>query len=127
MNIEMTKIQINIGTVISDMICLMAGKVIALEEYGKVNLVTSDGNLVKQLIIPCGALSVTLIDLDNIALSYHDERAIKIFNIEKETVFKVITLDKVCWGLSSFDKFLVVGLSNDKIRYKTWKEVHWSQ
>ncbi|XP_071151296.1 E3 ubiquitin-protein ligase TRIM71-like [Mytilus edulis] len=50
------------------------------------------------------------------ALTYPTEIAIKIFNMENETVTKVITLDKDCWGLSSSDDSLVVGLSDDEIR-----------
>ncbi|CAG2249100.1 unnamed protein product [Mytilus edulis] len=51
MNIE-TKIKINIKKLISDMICLMDGRVIVVERWGKVNLLTSDGKLQKQLPIP---------------------------------------------------------------------------
>ncbi|CAG2227072.1 TRIM2_3 [Mytilus edulis] len=36
--------------------------------------------------------------------------------MENETVTKVITLDKYCWGLSSSDDSLVVGLNKDEIR-----------
>ncbi|VDI45430.1 Hypothetical predicted protein [Mytilus galloprovincialis] len=36
--------------------------------------------------------------------------------MENETVTKVITLDKYCYGLSSSDDSLVVGLIDDEIR-----------
>ncbi|CAG2190546.1 unnamed protein product [Mytilus edulis] len=51
MNIE-TKIEINIEKHISDMICLIDGRVIVVESWGKVNLLSSDGKLQKQLSIP---------------------------------------------------------------------------
>ncbi|XP_076075607.1 uncharacterized protein LOC143046367 isoform X1 [Mytilus galloprovincialis] len=114
MNIE-TKIDINIKMGISDLICLMDGRVIVVEQWGKVNLLTSDGKLQKQLPIPGGACSVTQINENTIAITYPYEKAIKIFNMENETVTKVITLDKVCLGLSFSNNSLAVGLSNDEI------------
>ncbi|CAG2219792.1 unnamed protein product [Mytilus edulis] len=108
MNIE-TKIEINIEEDISDMICLMDGRVIVVEQWGKVNLLTSDGKLQKQLPIPGGACSVTQINQNTIAITYPEEKAIKIFNMENETVTKVITLDKVCYGLSFSNNSLAVG------------------
>ncbi|CAG2220024.1 unnamed protein product [Mytilus edulis] len=115
MNIE-TKIEINMGKMISDMICLMDGRVIVVEWWGKVNLLTSDGKLQKQLPIPGRAFSVTQINQNTIAITYPQERAIKIFNMEKETVTKVIKLDKECWGLSFSNNSLAVGLGNDEIQ-----------
>ncbi|XP_076075673.1 uncharacterized protein LOC143046405 [Mytilus galloprovincialis] len=115
MDIE-TKIKINMGKGISDMLCLMDGRVIVVERYGKVNLLTSDGKLQKQLPIPDGAWSVTQINQNTIAITYPNEEAIKIFNMENETVTKVITLDKRCWGLSFSNNSLAVGLFNDEIR-----------
>ncbi|CAG2242453.1 unnamed protein product [Mytilus edulis] len=83
MNIE-TKIEINIKKFISDMICLMDGRVIVVEDWsnvylltsdgipqeGKVNLLTSDGKLQKQLFIPDDACSVTQINQNTIAITY---------------------------------------------------------
>ncbi|XP_076108193.1 uncharacterized protein LOC143076352 [Mytilus galloprovincialis] len=115
MSIE-RKIKINIGKTISDMICLMDGRFIIVEEWGKVILLTPDGKLLKKLPKPGQAFSVTQINQNTIAITYPDEKAIKIFNMENETVTKVITLDKHCWGLSSLDDSLVVGLHKDEIR-----------
>ncbi|XP_063441912.1 uncharacterized protein LOC134722231 [Mytilus trossulus] len=115
MNIE-TKIEINIKKYISDMICLMDGRVIVVEQCGEVNLLSSDGKLQKQLPIPYGAYSVTQINQDTIAITYPGEEAIQIFNIENETVTKVIALDKTCWGLSFSKNSMAVGLSDDEIR-----------
>ncbi|XP_052070132.1 uncharacterized protein LOC127708956 isoform X4 [Mytilus californianus] len=115
MNIE-TKIEINIKKRISDMICLMDGRVIVVEWGGKVNLHTSDGKLQKQLPIPGNAWSVTQINQNTIAMTYPNEGAIKIFNMENEAVTKVITLNKGCWGLSFYNNSLAVGLNNDEIR-----------
>ncbi|XP_063416023.1 tripartite motif-containing protein 2-like [Mytilus trossulus] len=115
MSIE-TKIKINTEKGISDMICLMDGRVIVVEEDGKVNLFTSDGKLQKQLPIPGGAWSVTQINQNTIAITYPRETAIKIFNMENETVTKVINLDKHCYGLSFSNNSLAVGLNNDEIR-----------
>ncbi|XP_076075384.1 uncharacterized protein LOC143046224 [Mytilus galloprovincialis] len=115
MNIE-TKIEINIKELISDMICLMDGRVIVVEMEGKVNLLTSDGKLQKQLPIPGEAHSVTQINQNTIAITYPWEKAIKIFNMENETVTKFITLNKKCYGLSSSNNSLAVGLGNDEIR-----------
>ncbi|CAG2210621.1 TRIM2_3 [Mytilus edulis] len=98
------------------MICLMDGRVIVVEYSGKVNLLTSDGKLQKQLPIPGGAYSVTQINQNTIAITYPNETAIKIFNMENETVTKVITLDKECYGLSFSNGSLAVGLSDDEIR-----------
>ncbi|XP_071166409.1 tripartite motif-containing protein 2-like [Mytilus edulis] len=115
MNIE-TKIEITIEKEISDMICLMDGRVIVVERWGKVNLITSDGKLQKQLPIPGEAWSVTQINQNTIAITYPNETAIKIFNMENETVTKVITLDKACYGLSFSNGSMAVGLEKDEIR-----------
>ncbi|XP_052103750.1 uncharacterized protein LOC127737244 [Mytilus californianus] len=115
MNIE-TKIEINIEKVTNDMICLMDGRVIVVEWMGKVYLFTSDGKVQKQLPIPGEALSVTQINQNTIAITYPWENAIKIFNMENETVTKVITLDKGCWDLSISNNSLAVGLNSDEIR-----------
>ncbi|XP_063446487.1 uncharacterized protein LOC134726041 [Mytilus trossulus] len=115
MNIE-TKIEINIKKFIGDMICLMDGRVIIVEHWGKVNLLTSDGKLQKQLPIPGKAYSVTQINQNTIAITYHIETAIKIFNMENETVTKVIKLDKQCYGLSFSNNSLAVGLRCHEIR-----------
>ncbi|VDH89875.1 Hypothetical predicted protein [Mytilus galloprovincialis] len=115
MNID-AKIDINIGKQISDMICLKDERVIVLEKLGKVNLLTSDGKLEKQLHIHGGAFSVTQITQDTIAITYHKEKAIKIFNMENETITKVIPLDIICWGLSFCNNSLTVGLSTNEIR-----------
>ncbi|XP_076108490.1 uncharacterized protein LOC143076548 isoform X2 [Mytilus galloprovincialis] len=120
MNIK-NKIEINMGKQIIDMICLMDGRLIIVERWGKVNLLTPDGKLLKQLPIPGGAFSVTQINQDTIAITYPYETAIKIFNMENETVTKVITLDKQCYGLSSSDNSLVVGLIDDEIRIIDWE------
>ncbi|CAG2242846.1 unnamed protein product [Mytilus edulis] len=98
MNIE-TKIKINIGKYIRDMICLIDGRVIVVEWDGKVNLLSSDGKLQKQLPIPGDAYSVTQINEDTIAITYLSEKAIKIFNMDNETVTKVIKLGKACFDL----------------------------
>ncbi|VDI02423.1 Hypothetical predicted protein [Mytilus galloprovincialis] len=111
-----TKIEINIKEDISDMICQMDGRLIVVEYSGKVNLLTSDGKLQKQLPIPGKAYSVTQINQNTIAITYPHETAIKIFNMENETVTKVITLDKQCYGLSFSNNSLAVGLSDDEIR-----------
>ncbi|CAG2184725.1 unnamed protein product [Mytilus edulis] len=95
------------------MICLMDGRLIVVEMYGKVNLLTSDGKLQKQLPIPGEAWSVTQINQNTIAITYPEEKAIKIFNMENETVTKVITLDKECRGLSFYNNSLAVGLIDD--------------
>ncbi|CAG2237422.1 unnamed protein product [Mytilus edulis] len=98
------------------MICLMDGRLIIVEWYDKVNLLTPDGKLQKQLPIPGEAFSVTQINQNTIAVTYPREKAIKIFNMENETVTKVITLDTYCYGLSSSDDSLVVGLNTNEIR-----------
>ncbi|CAG2240209.1 unnamed protein product [Mytilus edulis] len=82
----------------------------------KVNLLTSDGKLQKQLPIPGEAWSVTQINQNTIAITYPEEKAIKIFNMENETVTKVITLDKECRGLSFSNNSLAVGLIDNEIR-----------
>ncbi|XP_063426092.1 uncharacterized protein LOC134709895 [Mytilus trossulus] len=115
LNIE-TKIEINMDEVIIEMICLLDGRVIVVGSKGKVNLLTSDGKYQKQLHIPGQVKSVTQINQDTIALTYFDERIIHIFNMENETVTKVITLDKVCYGLSFSNNSLALGLSSDEIR-----------
>ncbi|XP_071178687.1 uncharacterized protein [Mytilus edulis] len=113
-NIE-NKIQINIRE-INDMICLMDGRLIIVEWADKVNLLTPDGKLLKQLPIGGEAFSVTQINQNTIAITYPLEKAIRIFNMENETVTKVIPLDNACRGLSSSDDSLVVGLDSDEIR-----------
>ncbi|CAG2202575.1 unnamed protein product [Mytilus edulis] len=97
MNIE-TKIEINIKKDISDMICLMDGRVIVVESVVKLTYL------------------LLMINQNTIAITYPNEKAIKIFNMENETVTKVITLDKLCYGLSFSNNSLAVGLEKDEIR-----------
>ncbi|CAG2237787.1 unnamed protein product [Mytilus edulis] len=101
---------------ISDIICLTDGRLIIVEIGRRVSLLTPDGKLQKHLPIYGETRSVTQINQDTIALIYLYERVIKIFNMENGTVTKVIKLNKVCYGLSSSDNSLVVGLYNDEIR-----------
>ncbi|XP_052090033.1 uncharacterized protein LOC127726640 [Mytilus californianus] len=115
MNI-LTKTKMNIGKYISDMICLTNERVIVVEEKGKVNLLTSDGRLQKQLPISDKPFSVTQINQDTIAITFPDRKDIKIFNLETETVTKLITLGKACMGLSFCNNYLAVGLNKDEIR-----------
>ena len=112
MNID-TEIAIDTASYISDMICLMDGRVIVVEHLGEVNILTSDGK--SQLTISGKAWSVTQINQNTIAITYPYERAIKIFNMENETVTKVITLENECWGLSFSNNSLAVGLFDDEI------------
>ncbi|CAC5388558.1 TRIM2_3 [Mytilus coruscus] len=116
MNIE-TQIYLNMQKIINDMVCLMDGRVIVVEWNGKVNLLTSDGQFQKQLPISGGAFSVTQINQDTIAITYPKEKTIKIYHMENENVTKVIQSDKGCYGLSSSNNFLVVGLSLGEIRF----------
>ncbi|CAG2236383.1 unnamed protein product [Mytilus edulis] len=115
MNIE-TKIKINIEKRMSDMICLIDGRVLAVESFGKINVFTSDGILQKQLHIPGEAFSVTQIYQNTIAITYPSENAIKIFNMENETVTKVFKIGKPCFGLSFSNNSLAVGFEKDEIR-----------
>ncbi|CAG2220238.1 unnamed protein product [Mytilus edulis] len=116
MNIE-EKIDINIDRMISDMICLMDGRLIIVAWWDKVILLTPDGQHQNELPISGDPFSVTQINQDNIAITYPLETAIKIFNMYNETVTKVITLDKGCCGLSLSDNStLCVGLDEREIR-----------
>ncbi|XP_063447110.1 uncharacterized protein LOC134726628 [Mytilus trossulus] len=115
MNIK-TKIDINMEKFISDMICLMDGRVIVVEQWGKVNIFTPECKLLKQLPIPDKAHSVTQINQNTIAITFTHEKAIKIFNMENKTVTKVIKLDKKCYGSSFSNNSLAVGLEKDEIR-----------
>ncbi|XP_052071258.1 transcription intermediary factor 1-beta-like [Mytilus californianus] len=115
MNIE-TQIYLKMQKIINDMVCLMDGRVIVVEWNGKVNLLTSDGQFQKQVPISGGAFCVTQINQGTIAITYPKEKTIKIYHMETENVTKVIQLDKGCYGLSSSNNFLVVGLSLGEIR-----------
>ncbi|VDI32133.1 Hypothetical predicted protein [Mytilus galloprovincialis] len=110
MNIK-TSTEMNMKMNISDMICLMDGRVLVAELSGNVNLFTSGGILQKKLPISGGAYSVIQINHKVIAITYPLEKAIKIFNMENETVIKGIPLDKNCYGLSFYHNSLAVGLS----------------
>ncbi|VDI68458.1 Hypothetical predicted protein [Mytilus galloprovincialis] len=116
MNIE-TTIPINIRNQIScitDMICLMDGRFIVVEQMGKINLLKSDGKFEKQLPKSGKAWSVTQISQDNFALTYMN--SIKIFNMKNETVTKVIKLKQNCFDLSFSNNSLALGLGMDEIR-----------
>ncbi|XP_063406180.1 uncharacterized protein LOC134690136 [Mytilus trossulus] len=115
MTIE-TKIDLNINRQISDMICLMDGRVIVVELDSNVYVLTDNGELEKQVPISGDAVSVTQINQNTIAITYPEEKAIKIFNMDSETVTKVITLNKKCYDLSFSMNSMVVGLSIDEIR-----------
>ncbi|XP_071150170.1 E3 ubiquitin-protein ligase TRIM71-like [Mytilus edulis] len=109
MNIE-TKIKTNVGKWISGIMCLIDERVIVVKDAGKVILLTADGKNEKLLPIPDGSRSVTQINQNTIALSSPVDKTIKIFNMEKEKLTKVIKLDKVCHGLSFFNGTLAVGM-----------------
>ncbi|CAG2193200.1 unnamed protein product [Mytilus edulis] len=113
MNIE-TTIPINISKLISDIICLMDGRVIVVEQMGKVNLLTSDGKFEKQLPISGEPWGVSQINLDNIAVT--SDNNIEIFNMKTETVTKVIKLNEPCTILSFSNNSLAVGSCKDEIR-----------
>ncbi|XP_052092354.1 uncharacterized protein LOC127728771 [Mytilus californianus] len=109
-----TKWFFNMRKQISDMICLMDDRVIVVEQGGKVNLLTSDGNIQTQLPISGKAWGVTQINHNTIAITYPGE--IKIFDMKNKTVTKVIQLHKSCFGLSFANNCLAVGMSKDEIR-----------
>ncbi|CAC5410917.1 unnamed protein product [Mytilus coruscus] len=116
MNIE-TKTMIYMVQRTTDMICLMDGRFIVVELGRFVNRVTLASGVHKEEFrlsgVPC---SVTQIDQNTIAITYPGEKAIKIFNMENNTVTKVIELDKNCYNLSFTNNYLAVGLSKDEIR-----------
>ncbi|XP_052072311.1 uncharacterized protein LOC127710475 isoform X2 [Mytilus californianus] len=115
-NIE-TKIEINVRKKpISDMICLMDGRILVVEWYGKVYQLTSNGELDKQFKIPGEASNVTQINQDTIAINYPSEKVIKIFNMKNKRVTKVIKLDSPCWGLSFSNNSLAISLFTGEIR-----------
>ncbi|XP_052104418.1 uncharacterized protein LOC127737613 [Mytilus californianus] len=115
MNIEI-KIDINMKKYSSDMICLIDERVVVVEWCDKINLLNSDGKLQQQLPIPDGAYCITQINQNTIAITYPKTGHIQIFNMENETVTKVITLDIPCYGLSFSNNSLAVGLRDDEIR-----------
>ncbi|XP_071145661.1 uncharacterized protein [Mytilus edulis] len=111
MNIETEKIEMNMKKYITDIICLRDGRCILVEQYGKVNILDSDGKLQKQLPVSGKAWSATEIKQDIIAITYPREQSIKIFNMGDGNITKFITFDKQCWGLSFSNNSLAVGLS----------------
>lgn len=70
----------------------------------------------KQLPLDFGAWSVTQIKRDTIALTFPFQKFIGMFNMDNETITKVIRLDKHCYGLVFSKNALVVGLSKNEIR-----------
>ncbi|VDI45225.1 Hypothetical predicted protein, partial [Mytilus galloprovincialis] len=60
--------------------------------------------------------SVAQINKDTIAITYSYMEIIKIFNIENETVTKVIKVHNYCFGLSFSNESLAVGLNSNEIR-----------
>lgn len=109
MNIE-PKLETGMGNLITDIICLKSGHVILVEHLTKVYLFTADGIFEKRLKIPGEALGVTQINENSIVISYPHEKVIKIFNMEKDAVTKVIQLDKTFYGLSFCNSSLAVGV-----------------
>ncbi|CAC5375234.1 unnamed protein product [Mytilus coruscus] len=114
MNIE-TKIEINMKRFIRDMICLMDGRIIVVEQNGKVHLLSPDGKHEKQLKILVGANSVTQINHNTIAIAYPSEKTITTFNMENERFTNVLTLQKECTCLSFSNDYLAIGLNQDEI------------
>ncbi|XP_063420572.1 uncharacterized protein LOC134705782 [Mytilus trossulus] len=102
---------------ITDMICLMDGRFIVVEWLGKLKLLTYDGKSQKNLQIPGEPWGVIQINRNTIAITYPYEKAIKIFNIEMETVTRVITLDTECYGLSFSNNSLTVGVGGKQVRF----------
>ncbi|VDI49511.1 Hypothetical predicted protein [Mytilus galloprovincialis] len=101
---------------ITDMICLMDGRFIVAEWLGQLKLLTYDGKSQKNLQIPGEPWGVIQINQNTIAITYPYEKAIKIFNIEMETVTRVLTLDTECYGLSFSNNSLAVGVGGKQIR-----------
>ncbi|CAG2255686.1 unnamed protein product [Mytilus edulis] len=87
-----------------------------VKQDSKIYLFTSDGKLQKQLPIPGKALSVNTDQSEHYSHNLSWRESHKIFNMENETVTKVITLDKECYGLSFSNNSLAVGLITDEIR-----------
>ncbi|XP_052093242.1 uncharacterized protein LOC127729461 [Mytilus californianus] len=115
MNID-TKTEIGKKMVISDIICLMDGRFIVVEWRQTVNLLFPDGKFQKQLPILGNAMNVTQINQDTIAITFPDERMIRIFSMENEEVTDGIKLNKECRGISFYNNTLHVGLSYDEVR-----------
>ncbi|CAG2225496.1 unnamed protein product [Mytilus edulis] len=111
MNIE-TKIEINIKGMISDMICLIDGRVIVVEWRGKLHLFTSSGIFQKQLPMPDEAYSVAQINNNTISVLFPEHTAIRIFNMEKETVIKFIKLNTL---KNSIAHFMGLSFSNNSL------------
>ncbi|CAG2246168.1 unnamed protein product [Mytilus edulis] len=100
-NIE-KKIKININETISDMICLMDGRLIIVEWYDKVNLLTPDGKLQKKLPIPGKAFSVTQINQNTIAITYPGliDDEIRIIDLEGNTLKSIqVKSESPLWNL----------------------------
>ncbi|CAC5366710.1 unnamed protein product [Mytilus coruscus] len=91
------KIKVNIRKSINDMNYLSDGRIVVVGDRGE-------------------ARSVAQISNDTIAITYPYQSSIKIFNIEDETVSKVIKLHTFCFGLSFFNESLAVGLNTSEIR-----------
>ncbi|CAG2217674.1 TRIM2_3 [Mytilus edulis] len=91
------------------MICLMDGRFVIVDPLGEVNLLTSDVKISKHLSIHGDPCCVTQTNQNTIVISYPYQKAIKTFDLENETLSKVITLDKQCWGLSFSNNSLAVG------------------
>ncbi|VDI49250.1 Hypothetical predicted protein [Mytilus galloprovincialis] len=115
MHIE-TKREDNIKKNISDMVCLSGGRIIVVEYESQVNLLNDDGTRQKMLLITGKPHSVAQINKDTIAITYSYMEIIKIFNIENETVTKVIKVHNYCFGLSFSNESLAVGLNSNEIR-----------
>ncbi|XP_071176394.1 uncharacterized protein [Mytilus edulis] len=117
MNI-VTKIKIDSAFIsrVIDIIVLLDGRVVVVEDWGRVYIFTSDGKLQKQLPNYGGAWSVTQINDDTLAITFPREKSIKLLNMENETITKVITLDETCLSIFYSNIALVVALSKNEIR-----------
>ncbi|CAC5417210.1 TRIM56 [Mytilus coruscus] len=109
---------------VSDMICLIDGRFVVVEENGRISLHSADGKFQKYISVTGKAFSVERIDHDTIITSYPDEKAIKFIKISSETVTKVITLDKPCRGISYCNDTIVVALSHNDDEYKEIRKIN---
>ncbi|XP_071177435.1 uncharacterized protein [Mytilus edulis] len=114
MNIEAEE-ELGFGTNVSDMICLMDGRVLIIGIFSSNYILTSDRKHFKELPISESSFAVTQINQDTIAITCADEKAIKIFNMEIEKVTKVITLITFGYGISFSNNSLAVALDNNEI------------
>ncbi|VDI30301.1 Hypothetical predicted protein [Mytilus galloprovincialis] len=102
---------------ISGCAILANGNVLFADNDGK-NVImeySKDGHLIRDIPVSGEPLDLTVIDTDQIAVSYSIRNYIEVIDLKKIIVMKTVKLKNTCWGISYSDGNIYVTVKNEGI------------